>query len=249
MIDIHSHILFGLDAGPAEVEESIKLLREAEKIGYTDIVCSSHFYPGIIENENYSENFKCLEKRVKDENISINLYKGNEVVVHHATLSNLKKVNTINNGKYILVELDPGTEYKYCKNFLKKLKKYGYLPVLAHVERYTNFSLKQKIEIYNMGIILQMNIREIASYEQETEYLLTNHYIEVVASDCHTMKDRNYNLQEYLEKLKKLVGAEYFEKITVDIPYKIINNIEIRKSKSQKIFLRRILDAIGIKNI
>ena len=61
MVDIHSHILFGVDDGAKDIGESIELLKQAVSVGYTDIVCSSHYYIGLYENRNYLTHFNLLQ--------------------------------------------------------------------------------------------------------------------------------------------------------------------------------------------
>lgn len=78
MVDIHSHILFGIDDGPIEIEESIDMIRQAVSVGYTDIVCSSHYLIGRFENLNYDKNFEILKNRILEEKIPLNIHKGNE---------------------------------------------------------------------------------------------------------------------------------------------------------------------------
>ena len=96
IIDIHSHILFGVDDGAKNIEESITLLRQAEKLGITDIVCSSHYYMGRYENKEYNKNFEILKNEIKKQGIKIKLYKGNEVALFGDVLSKVENVNTIN---------------------------------------------------------------------------------------------------------------------------------------------------------
>ena len=67
MVDIHSHILFGVDDGAKDLKESLELLKQAEKVGYTDIVCSSHYYIGKFENKNYDENFSILNEAIQED--------------------------------------------------------------------------------------------------------------------------------------------------------------------------------------
>ncbi len=233
MKDIHSHVLFGIDDGPQNIDDSLDMLRDAAAIGYTGIVCSSHYYPGIYENKNYDLNFKLLQEGIKENKIPIEIYKGNEAVLHPEVLKHLKDINTINGGDYILIELDPGIIYQSCLNFMKRVQGLGYKPVLAHIERYTNFTKKELINLYNAGVILQMNIREVEEMNRDIKSLLMRRYIEVVATDSHNMKRRNYKLEHYMEKLKKIVGDEYFKILTDENPSRIINNKEIIRGEWQ----------------
>ena len=227
MIDIHSHILFGVDDGAKTVEDSLELLKQAEQNGYTDIVCSSHFYIGRFENENYNKNFKILKKRIKDENIKINIYKGNEVAFLDGALENIKNINTINGTKYMLVEFKKGLLYPLYKGFLEKLINMGYIPVLAHIERYPFIKFEEFKELYKMGVVFQMNIKTVELLSPMMEYFLKNSYIKLVATDTHNILRRNYDVGKNLKKLKNLVGEKSFLELTYENPKKILNNEKI----------------------
>ena len=236
MIDIHSHILFGVDDGPRDLEGSLVMLRDAEKMGYSDIVCTSHFYPEVYENKDYDRNFKILSEKIKEEKIDVRIYKGNETVANSRILNHLKEINTINGTSYLLIELDPGTEYDECRKFMKKLMKLGYRPILAHIERYVNFTLEQLKNLHNMGIIFQINIREIAEMSCDIRFIFENRYLEIVATDCHRIDKRNYHISEYIERLKKEAGEEYFNILTCANPDKILRGeeIELKEWKDEK---------------
>ena len=227
MIDIHSHILFGVDDGAKNIEESITLLRQAEKLGITDIVCSSHYYMGRYENKEYNKNFEILKDEIKKQGIKIKIYKGNEVALFGNVFSRLGEINTINNSKYILVELRRGLIFSLYKEFLQKLINLGYKPVLAHIERYPFIKLREFKERYNMGVIFQMNIKTVEILTPRTEYFLTEGYVKIIASDVHNIEFRNYELSNYFDKLKKLIGEDRLKELTYENPKKILNNKDI----------------------
>ena len=227
MIDIHSHILFGVDDGAKNIEESITLLRQAEKLGITDIVCSSHYYMGRYENKEYNKNFEILKGEIKKQGIKIKIYKGNEVALFGNVFSRLGEVNTINNSKYVLVELKRGLIFSLYKEFLQKLINLGYKPILAHIERYPFIKLREFKELYNMGVIFQMNIKTVEILTPKTEYLLTEGYVKIIASDVHNTEFRSYELSSYFDKLKKLVGESRVKELTYENPKKILNNEDI----------------------
>lgn len=227
MIDIHSHILFGVDDGAKNIEESITLLRQAEKIGITDIVCSSHYYMGRYENKNYDKSFEILKNEIKKQEIKIEIYKGNEVALFGNVFSKLGEINTINNSRYILVELRRGLIFSLYKKFLQKLIDLGYKPILAHIERYPFIKFREFKELYNMGVIFQMNAKTIEILTPKTEYLLSAGYVKIIASDVHNSEVRNYELSNYLDKLKKLIGEDRLKELTYENPRKILNNEEI----------------------
>ena len=227
IIDIHSHILFGVDDGAKNIGESITLLRQAEKLGITDIVCSSHFYLGRYENKDYNKNFEILKDEIKKQGIKIRIYKGNELALFGDVLSKVENVNTINNSKYVLVELRRGFIFSLYKGFLQKLIDLGYKPILAHIERYPFIKLREFKELYNMGVIFQMNIKTVEILTPRTEYFLTEGYVKIIASDVHNIEFRNYELSNYFDKLKKLIGEDRLKELTYENPKKILNNEDI----------------------
>lgn len=229
MIDIHSHLLYGVDDGPDRIEESIELIKQAIAVGYTEIVCSSHYYIGLLENRNYDRNFSLLQERIKNDNLQIKIYKGNEYALIDNFSEHSDRVHRINDGRYLLVELKDKLIYPLCKEFFNSLLSQGIIPIFAHVERYPHIKVKELIELYNMGVILQVNLRMAANPIDKIEYLLRNRYIGVIATDSHRIGRRDYNIKEHIDKLRDKLGNEYFDIVTQINPEKIINSEAIEK--------------------
>ncbi len=227
MIDIHSHVLFDVDDGATTIEDSIALLKQAKEVGYTDIVCSSHFYTGRFENENYNKNFEILKEKIKTLGIGINIHKGNEIYLSADVFEKFEKINTINGTDYILVEFKKGLLYPVYKSFLEKVIELGYIPVLAHIERYPFIKFEEFKELYSLGVIFQMNIKTVEALTPKVEYFLKNGYIKLVATDTHNLLSRSYQISEYLTKLKTLINEDSFLELTEKNPRKILNNEKI----------------------
>lgn len=234
MVDIHSHILFGVDDGAKDIEESIELLKQAVSAGYTDIVCSSHYYIGLYENTNYLTHFNLLQDEIKRLNIPINIYLGNEFNLDSEYFSHKDKINRINNGKYFLVEIKSNIIYSICKDFFQMLLEKGVTPIFAHVERYNQIGVEELIELSRMGVVLQMNLGSAVGKLSKVKYLLENRYIDIIATDTHKYGKRDYNIKEKLEKLKSIVGDEYFQILTEINPKRVINNENIFKLKGEE---------------
>lgn len=234
MVDIHSHILFGVDDGAKDIEESIELLKQAVSVGYTDIVCSSHYYIGLYENSNYLTNFNFLQKEINRLNIPINIYLGNEFNLDSEYFYHKDKINKINNGKYFLVEIKSNIIYSICKDFFQMLLEKGVTPIFAHVERYNQIRVEELIELSQMGVVLQMNLGSAVGELSKAKYLLENRYIDIIATDTHKYGKRDYNIKEKLDKLKSIVGDEYFQLLTETNPKRVINNENIFKLKGEE---------------
>ena len=236
MIDIHSHILFGVDDGPKDLEESLILLRQAEEHGYRGIVCSSHYFIGIFENKNYDENFQILKERIRKEKINVDIYKGNEFALMEDSNLYIDKVHKINNGNYILVEIKGMILYKVCQKFFINLLKRGLIPVFAHVERYRYIKNHEFEELIKLGVVLQMNLNTAAKPGKKERELLEKRYIGILGTDTHGVRRRDYNLKEELITVEENLGKEYFKLLTQINPEKIINNekIEFLKKGAEK---------------
>ncbi|MBS5789916.1 CpsB/CapC family capsule biosynthesis tyrosine phosphatase [Fusobacterium sp.] len=234
MVDIHSHILFGVDDGAKDIEESMELLKQAVSVGYTDIVCSSHYYIGLYENSNYLINFNILKEEIKKLEIPINIYLGNEFNLDSEYFSHKDKINKINNGKYFLVEIKSNIIYSICKDFFQMLLEKGVTPIFAHIERYNQIRVEELIELSQIGVVLQMNLGSAVGELPKVKYLLENSYIDIIATDTHKYGKRDYNIKEKLDKLKSIVGDEYFQLLTEINPKKVINNENILKLKGEK---------------
>ena len=230
MVDIHSHILYGVDDGAKDIDESIRLLRQAESVGYTDIVCSSHYYIGRFENKNYIENFHNLQEKIKELGIKVNIYLGNEFALDSDYFEHSKNINKINNGKYLLVELKDYIPYSSCKKFFKKLLQDGIVPILAHIERYHHLEREDFINFKKQGVILQMNLNSATHPRSKVKPLLEQRYIGIVATDSHRYGTRDYDVEEKLKTLEKKLGKEYFNLVTEINPRKIINSEDIEKN-------------------
>lgn len=234
MVDIHSHILFGVDDGAKDIEESIELLKQAVSVGYTDIVCSSHYYIGLYENSNYLTNFNLLQKEINRLNIPINIYLGNEFNLDSEYFSHKDRINKINNSRYFLVEIKSNIIYSICKDFFQMLLEKGVTPIFAHVERYNQIRVEELIELSQMGVVLQMNLGSAVGELSKAKYLLENRYIDIIATDTHKYGKRDYNIKEKLDKLKLIVGDEYFQLLTEINPKRVINNENIFKLKGEE---------------
>ena len=118
MRDIHSHIMYGIDDGSRSLEESIKLLKIQEEKGITDIILTPHY----IENTDYTCSIKQKKNIIKElkKHTTINLYIGNEVYITENIKELLedKKISTLNNSRYLLVELPMNNKiFRWLKGF------------------------------------------------------------------------------------------------------------------------------------
>ena len=218
MKDLHSHIIYGVDDGSESIEESLELLKCAVNQGMTDIMCTPHYMEEteyICNNKEKLNRLKTLKNKIKEENININLYLGNEVFYTNRFLEllNNKEITTLNNSKYLLLELSVFQEYPNTKLIIYNLIQEGYKVILAHPERYTYFdkSLTYVKELKEMGVLMQCNYLSLfgrygKSAKDLCERILKNGLADFLATDIH--HDEDLHPKELRKKIKKFVKTD-----------------------------------------
>ena len=211
MIDIHSHLIYGVDDGSKDIETSIDILDNYAKNGVTDIVLTPHYIVDtnyVSSKLNNIDKLSVLKSEIKKRGININLYLGNEIYIdeHITDYIRTNKMCTLNNTEYILIELPLSGEYPDYQDIILSLVRIGFKVVLAHPERYTSFQrdFNRILQMTNMGVLLQCNIDSIIGrYGPEAKttikWILKNKLCTFVGTDIHSKKD-NYS---FIEKCKK----------------------------------------------
>ena len=171
MTDIHSHIIFNVDDGSSSLEESIKLIKYFKEVGFNNIIATPHFIRNTeysAENNEKLEKLAILKEAVKKHNIDINLYLGNEIYISEHIDEDIKsnKIYTLNNTKYILFELPFHNEILNLPDIVYELKMNGYIPILAHPERYDFLkrNYKEVDKLKEEGLLFQCNYSSILEY-------------------------------------------------------------------------------------
>ena len=238
MIDVHSHILPNIDDGSTSMQQSIKIIKQAINEGVDKIILTPHFILGSkynVENQEKDQIFKILQKEVKKNDLNVKLYMGNEVFYEQNMYSLLedKKINTLNNSRYLLLEVPRHNRVRGLEDTIFNLKHKKIIPILAHPERYVAYQKNPELlmKLKEHGLLFQCNVgsffKEYGKEAQKLVNLLANHHmIDFLGSDVHHDGNRyeNYN------KLKKILEASYFEELTQKNPQKIINNELIESS-------------------
>lgn len=233
MIDLHSHILPGIDDGARDFDESVLMVRNLAEAGVTDVVATPHYVNETSYVSSLTANRKILARlrtRLKKEGVLVNLHLGNEIFVDEKMLDLLKdkKISGLNGSRYLLVEFSLGeTEFK-CRDLFLDLMAEGYKIVLAHPERY-NFvqkDFKDLDELLEMGVLLQANLGSlVGKYGKKAEKIvrkmIKNGMVFGFGSDLHRPSLRG-SLNLALLKLEKLYSADDLERVLVLNPRKIL---------------------------
>ena len=239
MKDLHSHILMGIDDGSKSLEESLEILKKAEQAGITDIVLTPHY----IKNSKYDANNQKKEKLLNELSkearalgINVKLYLGNEVFIDNDIIKLIasKKIAKINNTRYILIELPMSSELNNALEIFFDLIRHGYIPILAHPERYTYIQkdVSKLDKFLEIGVLLQGNYLSLyGKYGHGSlkvlKKLLKQKKIHFLASDIHHAKN-DYHLEKINKTLLSITKDEdYINDILNRNFDKVINGIKI----------------------
>ena len=234
MIDLHSHILPNVDDGSRSLEDSLSLMKEASKLGITDIVFTPHYELNpsrMVPNVNFKDSFENFKKELIGNEININVYLGNEITLENGIIDQIKNKNclTLNDSKYILLELDFFAEEEEIGEIIYELGLAGYRVIIAHVERYLYADYKYVEMLVNEGALIQVNAASLTvknSYLKKfMSKLIKNNLIHFIASDVH--RGRENKLQEAYQIVSKRFNKDIANRLFVDNPRKVLLNQDI----------------------
>ena len=234
MIDIHSHLLYGIDDGSKSIEDSVDIIRDLSEIGYTDIILTPHY----ISHSKYSspkDNNLILLNSLKDalnmQNINVNLYLGNEIYINHhiSDLLESGEISSLNDSKYLLIELPMNGEYDYIDVF-EDLIYDGYKIILAHPERYHSFQrdFDKIYELEEIGVYFQCNIESIlGSYGKGAVKMVKRMFkekkVSFLATDIHHKKRDYVKFDRAKRKIRKYLSSSELDELLIKNPSMIIN--------------------------
>ncbi len=258
IIDIHTHILPGIDDGSKDVETSVKQLKIMADLGVTDVICTPHFITNFYENglKKRIHAAEKLSKALEKEKVPIRIHLGSEVLLDSKSLENIKleKLN-IQGTNYVLVESEMIAFPADFTEILYYLVKAGYTPILAHPERYNEVKKDPNIieNFLHRNVLIQINSRSLlGDYGKEAEnaawHLLHNGWVHFLASDNHCRND-NYNLILARNLIEKKIDTYTADLLTKINPKKLLDNEKITffylsesNKQNRKTFFEKILE-------
>lgn len=240
MIDIHSHIIFGVDDGPDTIEETLALIAEAYKQGVREIVATSHRRKGMFETpeEVIRENFEQVKQGVAQQFPDLTLYYGGELYYTSDILRGLDERTRprLADTNYALIEFSSGTPWKDIHSALTNVLMLGVTPIVAHIERYNALAYdKAKVrEIINMGCYTQINSSSVLKpklfgdktkeHKKRARYFLDKELVHCVASDMHNLTQRPPYMKEAYNLIARDFGVDRAEELFLTNPKTFLDN-------------------------
>lgn len=224
MIDIHNHILAGVDDGSEDLDMSLDMARIYLDNGIKKLIATPHYIEKDEESlDRNKEALEVLRAELRENELDLQVYLGNEVYISMDILKDIeeKRVATLNDSRYVLVEFPMMEIPIYAESVFYELLIKGYVPIIAHPERYLKVQEDPNIllDLLKKGALSQINLPSLEGFYGKTaketaEILLKHRMVHFVGSDSHTNRRRSPEVKESLEILKSIVSSREYRYLT-----------------------------------
>ncbi|MCE2996654.1 MAG: tyrosine-protein phosphatase [Cyclobacteriaceae bacterium] len=220
--DIHSHLLAGIDDGAKDWEDSITLIIELKKCGFSKLITTPHIMNDVYRNtpEIIHAKLQELNKHLAAKQIEIEIEAAAEYYLDETLFKQVQAdTKLLTFGKrYLLFETNFYSEPYFLKDFIFHATTQGYQLILAHPERYGYMTLSKAEDLKNRGVLLQLNSLSLSTFystpiQKMAQQLIDKGWVDFLGSDCH-------NLLQATE-LAKTMKQKYYRK-ALELP--LLNN-------------------------
>ncbi|MHC0552879.1 tyrosine-protein phosphatase [Salinicoccus sp. CNSTN-B1] len=246
MIDVHNHILIDVDDGPQNEAEAVSLLKQAADSGITDIITTPHHHNRdfVTPRSKVLEKLDEINKVIQNHQLDIRVHPGQEIRVNGNMLEEFKSdINiTLNESRYVLIELSFNEVPNYVEPLLYDLQMNGYTPLIAHPERCKPIIRKPEIlfSLIEKGAISQVTAGSITgdlgeNLKQTALKMIKNNLVHILASDAHHAELRPFRLKEAYEIIEEELGKEYTQLLQSNATSILLNkDVRVRQPKPIK---------------
>lgn len=237
MIDVHCHILPGVDDGAATEEESCMMAALAVESGITDIVATPHCnVPGTPDHyagSALTDRLNALQALLEREKIPLRLHSGMEVYMTSEVpeLLRRKQLMTLAGSRYLLVEFDFDEDPFWAEEMVTALRSEGVVPVVAHPERYYFMQDERRylLRWIRMGCLLQVNKGSLFGMfgrraSETAHWCLETGCLHCIGSDAHSPYRRTTRLRDIWEYIAEYHSPEAADCLLRDNPGRILRD-------------------------
>lgn len=233
MIDMHCHLIPGVDDGVKDINEAIEILRQSQEYGVSDVIITPHYRPTkeyVETTEGLLQKLQKLKDELKKQDIQVNLHLGREIdeAKDIKELLNNNEVCSLNGTNLLLIDF--GVNKSKITDYIYETRLLGYKVVVAHVERYKYIESHQCFDnLKKEGAFLQVNASSIVSprnirMKKRIKYLFKNKLVDFVASDAHRNPDSYKIFDKAYKVISKKYGQEYANAVFYENAKELIKN-------------------------
>lgn len=235
MIDMHCHVLPGLDDGPRDMDEAVDMARMAVADGICGIICTPHWHPTIWPNEGngIAQAVRCLSDRLCAEGVELKLWPGSELSFDPTLVDGLNngRIASLAGSRWVLLELPPGSAPPAIDEFLLALRQNGHEVVLAHPERYI-YVERDPLRLHawvEMGVTVQITAASLLGrlgpkLAALCHLMLEHRLVHFLASDGHGIRSRRPTLGQATLLAGQIAGPGVADLLTESNPWAVIRN-------------------------
>ncbi|WP_163654734.1 tyrosine-protein phosphatase [Listeria sp. PSOL-1] len=224
MIDIHCHILPGIDDGAENIDISLQMAKQAVEQGFSDIIATPHHLKGDYSNpgEIVRKKVAELNQAITEAGIPLTIHPGQEVRIHGEMLSGLEEgsVLSLADSKYVLIEFPTSNIPLFTGELFFNLQTNGYVPIIAHPERNMEVlgSLGSLYDLVDGGALAQLTFgsyqgRFGKKIKRLSETLLKANLVHFLATDAHYTESRSLVVKDPLHELYRKEGRKQTAKL------------------------------------
>jgi protein-tyrosine phosphatase len=239
MIDLHCHILHGVDDGPKNLDESLEMVRIFIKAGYRRVVATPHQVPGttrMLSLEEIRNKLVELNHAIQIEGLEFDVLPGMEISFDPLIPDLLEKGQLFTLGKtsYVLIET-PFQQFPLgWQQVVFRILSMGYLILMAHPERCAQLAARPQLadRLIESGVYLQVNWDSFLGYHGKAalrmaHYLAESGCIHCLATDSHNPQERHAaHVKLAAPKIQKLIGPKNLQHIASDNPLRVLRNTQ-----------------------
>ncbi len=233
MIDIHCHLLFGVDDGAKTIKDSIAMLQDVKKQGVDAMILTPHYRHGMFAYDRRMVDTHFQELLAYAKQAGMRIYPGCEYHVNSKITDYIRsgRCHTMADTNYVLMEYSYETEYSYIESTTREMIFRGYIPVVAHVERYACMMEEPSnaAELRKAGALVQVNCDAVLGLDgrrvkKYTKRLLTQGWVDFLASDCHGLEQRACHMGKCYDYVTKKYGEDVARRLMETNPNKILTS-------------------------
>ena len=224
IVDLHMHVVPGIDDGSRSIEESLQMLKCAAEQGVTDVFCTSHNGYCQDDGERYLASFLRLKDAVTEAKINVRIHKGCEILCAGEYIYDIiygldiGAFSTLGNSNHVLAELYPDAKPSEALTIVKALTEHGYKPIIAHMERNYNITSLMVRLLIQSGTMIQVNAFSFVDeadgeIRERARELLRKQYVHFIGSDAHRMDYRPPRIASGVQYILENSDAEYATQI------------------------------------
>jgi len=201
-VDLHSHLIPGIDDGSKNMEETLALLKAMSDLGYEKVITSPHIMVDVYRNTPtiIKEGLQAVREAIKAEGINIEIEAAAEYYLDEGFYDHLHsgEVMSIQN-KYLLFETSYASKPLQFEEMIFEISASGYIPIMAHPERYRYIKdpVKEYKRFKELGILLQLDLNSLCGHygrdaEKKAEILSNEGMVDFLGSDIHHLKQTKF---------------------------------------------------------